>query len=117
MRRERIKVGYKRKVDVWCEEDAALYAEFIATKERLKRGRLILKINQVWSRVYPAYIYAIEERINVRAKGRESFKYETVQEKQCKLSIMLDGLKDLECEIAMISSEFEIENTLCTIFI
>lgn len=86
-------------------------------KERLKRGRLILKINQVWSRVYPAYIYAIEERINVRAKGRESFKYETVQEKQCKLSIMLDGLKDLECEIAMISSEFEIENTLCTIFI
>ncbi len=30
---------------------------------------------------------------------------------------MLDGLKDLECEIAMISSEFEIENTLCTIFI
>lgn len=52
-----------------AEEDAALYAEFIATKERLKRGRLILKINQVWSRVYPAYIYAIEERINVRAKG------------------------------------------------
>ncbi|MCZ4179915.1 hypothetical protein [Escherichia coli] len=97
-----LKLGYKRKVDVWCEEDAALYAEFIATKERLKRGRLILKINQVWSRVYPAYIYAIEERINVRAKGRESFKYETVQEKQCKLSIMLDGLKDLECEIAMI---------------
>lgn len=91
-----LKLGYKRKVDVWCEEDAALYAEFIATKERLKRGRLILKINQVWSRVYPAYIYAIEERINVRAKGRESFKYETVQEKQCKLSIMLDGLKDLE---------------------
>ncbi|CDL46074.1 FIG00639050: hypothetical protein [Escherichia coli ISC41] len=32
-----------------------------------------------------------------------------MQEKQCKLSIMLDGLKDLECEIAMISSEFEIE--------
>ena len=104
-----LKLGYKRKVDVWCEEDAALYAEFIATKERLKRGRLILKINQVWSRVYPAYIYAIEERINVRAKGRESFKYETVQEKQCKHSIMLDGLKDLELEIAMISSEFEIE--------
>ena len=42
-----------------CEEDAALYAEFIATKERLKRGRLILKINQVWSRVYPAYILSL----------------------------------------------------------
>lgn len=32
-----LKLGYKRKVDVWCEEDAALYAEFIATKERLKK--------------------------------------------------------------------------------
>lgn len=37
MRRKELKLGYKRKVDVWCEEDAALYAEFIATKERLKK--------------------------------------------------------------------------------
>lgn len=104
-----LKLGYKRKVDVWREEDAALYAEFIAKKEILKRDRLILKVNQVWSRTYPAYIYAVEERINIRAKGRESFKNETAQEKQCKLSIMLDGLKDLECEVATIESEFEIE--------
>ncbi|HGW6104744.1 TPA: hypothetical protein ACNIQM_002912 [Citrobacter werkmanii] len=104
-----LKLGYKRKVDVWCEEDAALYAKFIAKKERLKKDRLILKINQVWSRTYPAYIHAIEERINIRAKGRELFNNETAQEKQCKLSIMLDGLKDLECEVAKIESEFEIE--------
>ncbi len=104
-----LKMGYKRKVDVWLEEDAALYAEFISKKERLKRGRLILKVNQVCSRVYPAYIYAIEERINVRTKGRESFKNETAQEKQCKLSIMLADLKGLECEVATIESEFEFE--------
>ncbi|XQS18039.1 hypothetical protein ACJ6TS_05710 [Citrobacter telavivensis] len=104
-----LKLGYKRKIDVWCEEDAALYAEYIDKKERLKRDLLILKVNQVWSRAYPAYIYAIEERINIRAKGRESFKNETAQEKQCKLSIMLDGLKDLECEVATIESEFEIK--------
>ena len=103
-----LKPGYKRKIDVWCEEDAALYAEFIAKKERLKRDRLILKVNQVWSRIYPAYIYAIEERINVRAKGSESFKKETAHEKQCKLSIKLEVLKELECEVAMIKSEFEI---------
>lgn len=103
-----LKLGYKRKVDVWCEEDAALYAEFIAKKERLKRDRLILKVNQVWSRTYPAYIYAIEERINIRVKGSESFKNETAQEKQRKLSLKLEGLKDLECEVAVIESEFEI---------
>lgn len=28
-----LKPGYKRKIDVWCEEDAALYAEFIAKKK------------------------------------------------------------------------------------
>lgn len=106
-----LKLGYKRKVDVWCEEDAALYAEFISKKERLKRDRLILKLNQVYSRTYPAYIYAIKERIDIRAKGRGPFKNETAQEKQCKLSMMLDGLKDLECEVATIESEFEIEKT------
>jgi len=106
-----LKLGYKRKVDVWCKKHAALYAEFIAKKETLKINLLILKANQVWSRTYPAYIYAIEERINIRAKGRESFKNETAKEKQCKLSIMLDGLKDLECEIATIKSEFETKKT------
>lgn len=104
-----LKPGYKRKVEVWREEDAALYAEFIAKKEKLKKDRFILKVNQVWSRTYPAYIYAIEERINLRAKGRVSFKNETAQEKQRKLSIMSEGLKDLESEVAMISSEFETE--------
>lgn len=106
-----LKLGYKRKVDVWCEEDAALYAEFIAKKEKLKRDRLILKVNQVWSRTYPAYIYAVEERVSIRAKGRESFKNETALEKQRKLSIMLDDLKGLECEVAIIESEFEVEKT------
>ncbi|MGL4757327.1 MAG: hypothetical protein ACRCXB_33660 [Aeromonadaceae bacterium] len=103
-----LKPGYKRKVDVWCEEDAALYAEFIAKKERLKMDRLILKVNQVWSRIYPAYIYAIEERIKLRATGSESLNKETAQEKQCKLSLKLEGLKKLECEVAMIKSEFEV---------
>ncbi|PWW07099.1 hypothetical protein [Mangrovibacter plantisponsor] len=103
-----LKPGYKRKIDVWCEEDAALYAEFIAKKERLKKDQLILKVNQVWSRAYPAYIYAVEERINIREKGSESFKKETAQEKQCKLSLKLEGLKELKCEVVMIKSEFEI---------
>lgn len=52
-----LKLGYKRKVDVWCEEDAALYAEFIATKERLKRGRLILKNKTKCGRVYILLIF------------------------------------------------------------
>ncbi|EHG7610690.1 hypothetical protein J5Y28_000411 [Citrobacter sedlakii] len=104
-----LKPGYKRKIEVWREEDAALYAEFIAKKEKLKKDRFILKVNQVWSRTYPAYMYAIEERINLRAKGRDLFKNETAQEKQRKLSIMSEGLKDLESEVATIASEFEAE--------
>lgn len=103
-----LKSGYKRKVDVWREEDASLYSDFIVKKERLKRDRLILKINKAWSRTHPAYIYAIEERINIRTKGSESFNNETAQEKQCKLSLKLDELKALECEVDMIESEFEI---------
>ncbi|MCS5990683.1 hypothetical protein LNP02_12635 [Klebsiella variicola subsp. variicola] len=104
-----LKPGYKRKIEVWREEDAALYAEFIAKKEKLKKDRFIQKVNQVWSQTYPAYIYAIEERINLRAKRRELFKNETAQEKQRKLSIMLESLKELESEIATIASEFENE--------
>lgn len=104
-----LKPGYKRKVEVWREEDAALYAEFIAKKEKLKKDRFILKVNQVWSRIYPAYIYVIEERINLRAKGIESFKNETAQEKKRKFSAVSEGLKDLESEVAMIANEFEAE--------
>lgn len=103
-----LKLGYKRKVDVWREEDAALYAEFIAKKEILKRDQFFLKANQVWSRAYPAYIYATEERINIRTKGLESLKNETAQEKQCKLSLKLEDLNNLECEVDKIQSEFEI---------
>lgn len=63
----------------------------------------------MWSRVCPAYIYAVGGRINVRTKEREPFRCETAQEKQRELSIMLDGLKDPGYGIATISSEFGIE--------
>ena len=111
-----LKPGYKNKVEVWREEDAELYAKYIDKKEELKQNQFIQIVNNVWAKTYPVEIYAIEERINLRVKRREAFKNETAQEKKRKLSIMLDGLKDLESEIATIESVFKTEKDLMHYF-
>lgn len=107
-----LKPGCKNKFEVWREEDAELYAKYIDKKEELKKNLFIQMVNHVWAKTYPVEIYAIEERINLRTKRREAFKNETAQEKQRKLSIMLEDLKDLESKIAIIESVFKTEKDL-----